>query len=267
MANNKLAKTLTEEQLAFLRSDYQFESGSSAALFPRLNMYSKDQTEGKGKAMKVVSEAGTFYIDVQGTEVDEETKKKEWERSEIGSEVELIVLFKRKQLVMFDESTEKYTSSPIYDEDDQIIPLFSDKKQVGRGTPAELKAEYEFEDDDGKTKSKLKDERILYVLMNGEVYQLNLRGSSMYAFKSYERDLNKSGLVPRSVLTKITSEEQTKGSNTWNQMVFTNERPIQGDEIEVVMEKVGEMRDSVAQQLAAYGGKSEADKTYAALGK
>lgn len=268
-----VVKALTEEQLAFLRSDYPVEQGVTTVQFPRLNMYAKDQTEesknpktGK-KEIKVISEAGEWFTDIQGDEIDEDTKKKEWERAEIGSEVKVIVLFKRKQLRMFDQDTEKYTSSPIYDEDDQTVPLFCERKQVGKGTPAELKAEYEFEDEDGKVKSKLKDERVLYVLMNDEIYQLNLRGSSMYAFKSYERDLQKAGLVPSAVVTKITSESQTKGTNTWNQMVFVIERNIEGDEISTVMEKVKEMRESVAAQMAAYGGqgKSQADKDYEAL--
>lgn len=273
---NLPVKALTDEQLAALRADYPVEQGYSAVLFPRLNVYAKDQTEetknkttGK-KEITVISEAGTFYTDIQDAEINEETGKKEWTREEIGTEVEGIVLFKRKQLRMYDQATELYTSSPVYDNDDQIIPLFCEKKQVGKGTPEQLQKEYEFEDEDGKIKSKLKEERILFVLKDGMVYQMNLRSSSMYAFKTYERDLNKSGLVPSAVLTKFGSEEKTKGTNTWNQMTFVNERSITGDEATIVMEKVAEMKQGVAQQAEYYGRnqavESKVDEEYEALG-
>lgn len=235
------------ETLAELRDAFPVEAGYSQVQLPRLGMFAQDQTEGKGKAMKVVSEAGTFFIDKQTDEEDAEGKKK-WEKEEIGTELEGIIFFQRKQLKYFDETTETYTSSAVYDGEDEVVPLFTNKAEVARGTPAELRArpEYQFEKD-GKVKSKLEDNRILYVLKDGEVYQMNLRGSSMYSYMTYARKV-----LPPSVLTVMNSEAKEKGSIAWNQMTFTEKRKLSAKEIEEVQEKLEEVRKAVKEQKEFY---------------
>lgn len=129
--------------------------------------------------------------------------------------MEGIILYHCYQLSYFDEDTEKYASTPVYDSQDENLPLFSDKKQIAKGTPAELKALYKFTDKDGKEKSKLKDNRIVYVLIGEELFQLNLHGSSMYSFMKYARTAN-----PPTVITNFASEPQKKGQIEWNMMTF-----------------------------------------------
>lgn len=245
--NMAITAVASEEALAELRSSFPVEQGFQRVLLPRLGMVSQDQTEGKGKAMKVVTEAGTFFIESQTDEEDENGKKK-WVRTEIGNQIEGIIIFQRKQLRYYDETTETYTSSAVYDTDDEIVPIFCNKAEIARGLPVELKArpEYQFEKD-GKIKSKLEDNRILYIIYEDNVYQMNLRGSSMYSWMSYGRKV-----LPPAVLTDMTSEPMEKGSIAWNKMVFTNLRNLNAKEVAMVQEKVNEIKEGVKQEKNFY---------------
>ncbi len=75
----------SEEALAILKDSYPVEQGFKRTFYPRLGFFSQDQTEGKGKGMRVVSEAGTFYVEKQSDQVDEETGKTIWSKEEISS--------------------------------------------------------------------------------------------------------------------------------------------------------------------------------------
>ena len=211
--------------------------------------------------MKVVTEAGTFFTEKQSEEIDEETGKKTWDREEHGDSIEGIILFQRKQLKMYNSDTEEYTSSPVYDNEDEVLRLFCDKKEVAKGTPKELKALYEYEDkDSGKVKSKLEDNRILYVQLEGEVYQMNLRGSSMYSFLTYARKI-----LPPSVITRFSSEAKEKGQIAWNQMTFTPVRKLSQKEAEEIVTKVQEIKAAVTAEKAQFSKtteESENDKTF-----
>lgn len=245
-ATKALANVANEETLALLSESFPVDPGVNRILLPRLGMVSQDQVEGKGKSMKVVTEAGTFFVEKQTDEVDEEGKKK-WDREEIGTSVKGLILFQRKQLRMYDEKTEQFTSSPIYDSEDEIVPLFCDKAEVGRGTPKELKEKYQYTDKEGKTKSKLEDNRILYVEIDDTIYQLNLRGSSMYSFLSYTRKVS-----PPTVITEFSSEAKEKGSIEWNQMTFTPVRKLTQKEAEVAVNKMKEIKTAIVLEKAQY---------------
>lgn len=240
-----LSTEVNSETLALLQESYPVEAGMNRIYLPRLGMVSQDQIEGKGKASRVVTEAGTFFIDKQTEEVDADGKKL-WDREEIGAEIKGIILFRRKQLRLYDEATVQYTSSPVYDNNDEVLPLFCEKKEVARGTPEELKALYKYEED-GKTKSKLEENIILYVEYKGEVYQLNLRGSSMYSFLTYSRTV-----LPPSVVTKFSSESKEKGKIAWNQMTFSVARKLTQEEVESVVSKVQEIKTSVMLKKQQY---------------
>lgn len=231
----------SEEQLAILRNEFPQEEGFKRTLLPRLGMFSQDVTEGKGMSMKVVSEAGTFFIEKETEEVNEDGKKI-WEKEELGTDINVNIIFQRKQLKYYDEKTETYTSSSVYDNDDEVIPLFCNKAEIDKGTPVELKAReiYQYEKD-GKTRSKLEDNRILYVLYEGELYQLNLRGSSMYSWMTFLRK----NTSPSALLLKLSSEAKSKGSIDWNQMTFEVVRDINGEEAGVIIEKVREIKDAI----------------------
>jgi hypothetical protein len=246
-----LANVADQETLALLQESYPVEQTTNRIQLPRLGMYSQDKTEesknpktGK-KEIKILAEAGTFYTENQ-TDEEDENGKRIWAKTDIGTSIEGVILYQRKQLSYYDEATEEYTSSPVYDTDEEIVPLWCNKKEIARGTPKELKAMYEYVAD-GKTKSKLKDNRILYVEYNGEVYQMNLHGSSMYSFLTYSRSL----LAP-SVVTAMSSEAKEKGTIAWNQMSFSPVRKLTQQEAMDVLAKVQDIRMTVAMEKDQY---------------
>lgn len=256
------------ESLALLRADYAQEDSLTQNLLPRFAMASQDVMEGEGKKKHVVVEAGTFYTEAQDTEeteVENENGKTEmkklWTKTEIEAKPRGIIIFKRKQLRFYDEDTEEYTSSPIYDNDDEVIPLFCNKAEVARGTAAELKEKYQYTAEDGKKKSKLEDNRILYVLYtpkSGEptVYQLNLRGSSMYSFKDYEKKLSKEGKNPKMVVTEFSSEHRQKGKIEWNMMTFETVSIISEAQVKDVLARVEEFKSAIMQTKAFFASKN-----------
>src|ERR1035437_3767737 len=239
-----------------LRQAYPVEQGFNRIQLPRLGYESQDKFEGKGKEAKVVTEAGTFILETETSEGDKD-KKKIRTKEEIGKKIEGVILFQRKQLSLYDMATEKYTSSSVYDTDDQIIPLFFEKKKIATGTPAELKAKYMHVDEkDGKKKSKLKDNRILYVLLNGELRQLSLHGSSMYSFMTYSRKT-----LPPAVMTEFCSEPKEKGTTEWNMMTFTAKRNLTNEEIGGVLAKVNEIKEGIVQEKAYYANQEPQEGT------
>lgn len=246
-----LAVAPSDQAIQALRESFPMDQGFQRILLPRLSMASQDKTEGKGKAMKVVTEAGTFFTEKQTDEVNEEGKNV-WAKEELGSEIEVVIIYKRKQLRLYDEATEKYTSSPIFDKEDEIIPLFCDKVEVARGTMKELKAKYQYKGEDGKTKSKLEDNAILYVIYNDEIHQMNLRGSSMYSYLAYTRKV-----LPPVVLTSLSSEAKEKGSIAWNQMTFEAIRNLTAEEVVDVQDKVNQIRNGILAEKEYYSSLNE----------
>lgn len=255
MAVNKsnsraVALVASDKELAALRNEFPIESSYQRILLPRLGLISQDVTEGRGKSLKVIAEAGIFYIDRQEDEENAETGKKDWNREELGTSVEAIILYQRKQLRFYDG--EKYTSSPIYDSNDEVVPLFKDKAEVARGIPKELQARPEFQGTTakGKPTSKLEENRILYVLYKGEIYQLNIRGTSMFAFFKYSREV-----TPNTVLTEFDSEPKENGATKWNQMTFKKVRVITSKEAKEVMERIQSLKEGILAEKAFYAGR------------
>jgi len=198
-------------------------SGGAGLFFPRIGLFSQDQTEGKGKSLRVTIEGGVFFLETQSEEVNEETGKKDFIKDEIGKEVEIKILYKRYQLRMYDGNTEEFTSSPIYDDENEKVQLYCKKQKTDEGTPKELIERYSTLDPKtGKKKSALELQRVLYVEYDGEIHQMNLRGSSMFALLKYEREVGN----PTVYLTKIVSEFMEKGTNQWYKMTFSIKRKL-----------------------------------------
>src|SRR3990167_10692151 len=248
----ELATLPNERALTELKASFPVEQGFTRSFLPRLSMVSQDRTEGKGKSMKVVAEAGTFFEERQDEEENGEGKK-EWIKKELGSKVKGIILYQRKQLRLYDEKTEMYTSSPIYDEENQVIPLFCNKAEVARGTPADLKALYQYEKD-GKTKSKLEDNRVLYVLKDDEIFQLSLRGSSMYSWMTFARKV-----LPPSVLIELSSEAMEKGQIKWNKMIFEVVKPLNTKEVTAILAKIKEIKEGIQEEKNYYAAVKQKD--------
>lgn len=271
-SSTALMKAPDESVLALLRAEFPTEPSFQRALLPRLFVLNKDEREetkvnGK-KEIKVITEAGTFIREKQETNpengelvLNEDTGKPEWTKEELGDSIEGIIVFQRKQLRYYDEGTEQYTSSPVYDNEDEVLPLFCDKAEVDRGTPAELKAKYPGVTRAGKPKSNLEDNRILYVLVDGELHQMNLRGTSMFAYMDFARKARPA--VP-AVLTSFGSEHMEKGDIEWQKMTFTVSRPLSADEVNEVVEKVREIKDGIEQEKAFFADRNAVDNAFAA---
>lgn len=249
-----LVSAPSEDALAALRNQFPVEQGFQSIQLPRIAFKSQDVTEGKGKDLKVTIEAGTFLTEMQGDDIDPETGKKAWVKEEIGSTFEGTIVYKRKQLRLYDEVAQKYASTPIYDEDTEVIPLFQDKVEIARGTAKDLQAKYMGVDRNGKPKSKLEENVILYILKDDELYQMNLRGSSMYNFKTFARKT----LVP-AVLTRFSSEEKENGSVSWNAMTFTPVRQLYAEEVQTVLAQQQELAQGVAMQKASFASATTPD--------
>ncbi len=264
--SKSIVKAASAEEMALLDNSYPVEQGFTRILLPRLEFVSQDKTEGKGKSMKVVIEAGTFFKSIQTKEKDENDKPI-WEKEELGKDVELIIVYERKQLKFYDG--EKYHSSPVYDTNDQIIPLFKDKAEIAKGTPAELRAmkQYQGVSQKGKPMSKLEETRVLYVLLDDEMYQFSIRGTSMYAYLDYKKEVQ-----PNKVVTSLNSEPQENGSTEWNQITWTNLRPLTSTEVHTVVEKITEIKEAIKTEQEFFANKNtapeevEADSKFKALG-
>lgn len=246
----ELANVVSEETMIALQESYPVEQNGQRIILPRLGLVSQDVTEGKGKQMKVITEAGTFFTEKPSDEEDPDTGKRIYKREELGNEIEGVILFKRYQLKMYHENDDTFTSSPVFDNEEEIVPIFKNKEEVGRGTVKELQAKYEFTDSNtGKIRSKLELNRILYVQYEDEIYQMNLRGTSMFAFLAYARKV----LVP-SVVTTFSSEAKEKGSINWNQMTFNVKRKLTEKEAQEILQKVQEIKRAIEFERAQFSG-------------
>lgn len=251
---NEITVAPNPAALAALAAEFPQEVGYVDKLLPRLTFKAQDVTEEtkvKGKkVINILTEAGTFIEERETDELDEDGKKV-WSHDELGAEIEGTIIFQRKQLKFYDEGTSEFTSSAVYDNDEEVIPLFLNKKEIARGTPAELRGRYQYTHTDGKVKSRLEDNVILYILKDDEIFQLNLRGSSMYAFKTFARKT----LAP-SVLIKMNSEAKENGSIKWNQMTFTPVRVLNNSEIANVMANIQDIKQGVADKKAFFASQA-----------
>lgn len=246
--NTEVMSQPNKELLARLQQNTPQEEGYTRVSLPRLGFFSQDQTEGKGKATVVTNEAGTFYLETKDGD--------KYVKNEIGKEIELIVVYSRKKLCYFDSATEEYTSSSLYDNDNDEVTLFKGGKIVIKGYPEDLRGmgQYQKVGDDGKLKSKLEVNRVLYVLYNNELHELTIRGSSMYAFSTYAKSL-----LVTSVKTHITSTPEQKGSIEWNKMQFVSMGTLSDDELMQVLNMQDEIKDGIAQEKAYFAKLSQRD--------
>lgn len=222
--------------------------------FPRISFTSQDVTEGKGKTMKVVEEAGTFFVEKPTDETDDKNKKI-WSRDEIGKSLEGVIFFTRKKLSYYDSSENAFISSSYYDQDTDIVPLWSKGKKIAEGTKAQLQAPYsetvKDPKDPTKTKTvqKLAENKILYVYYQGEVFELTIKGTSMYMYSAYYKDNNGE---PDKNLTLISSVEDSNGATVWNKTTFKRVRQLTQDEWNTTRALAAEMLKGIADEKAYF---------------
>ncbi len=273
MTKKEISLALTPEQLEVLNGSYPVSEESGKLLLPRLGMLSKDVTSesgtGKNKKITIEQVGGTFYTETDKGETNAEGKKI-WTKEYIdGETLDVNIIFHRYQLRKFDASLEKFISSPIYDNADQVIPLFLDKQQIKKGTEKELQNLYPALTAKGRTSSDLKKEVILYVVYEGTLYQLNLSQSSKWEFMSYKKQVN-----PSTVITTLSSTEETFGTNTYRKMMFNIKRPITSEEFDLVNENQSTVKSQVENdsRFLLQSGENavaeiEAEKVFESYGK
>lgn len=268
-----LQKVPSAEVLDALANLFPAEEGFSSISLPRIDYVSQDQLEesgsGRTKTVKVVVPAGTFFrnypeVDDDGKPVLDEDGKQVYGREELGSTVDVQIVYKRHQLKHYDSATNSYVSSPVFDSMDEEIPLFTNRQEIDRGFPADLRAKYmQTNQRTGKEQSSLEDTRVLYVLLDGVLHTLNVRGTSMYALISYMRAVRPS--VP-AVITHIDSEPKEAGTTKWNVMKPSMLRLATGEEGTQAVETIKELQDSIAARKGGYASeRAEVDKKFAAI--
>lgn len=257
-----MTKKITEEQLALLNDSFPVSNDESRIIYPRFGMLGKDVVEvsgaGKNKKVTVLQAAGSFYTEKDEGEINEETGKKKWTKTFIdGETVDIIISFQRKQLRMYDQSLKKYYNSQIFDDSNQFLSLFLDRQVVKKGTQKELQAMFPTLTQKGKPSSKLEEEIILYVIYEGETYQMNVPKSAKWDFKDYAKLGN-----PSACITTLGSIEETKGDNTYSKVTFKKGRTIDRDEFEKVRENQTTLEEVVENdsQLFIEGPSDSFDK-------
>lgn len=245
----ELTTIATEEQLAELKALNPQSDSYQRINVPRLGMLAKDLLEetgtGKNKKIEVIQPAGAFYIERESTNEDGE---RVWNKEFIeGETISVLVAYNRKQLSMWDDGTKMFTNSPIYDDANDVIPLWEGGKEIARGTPAEHQALYPSLTAKGKPSSKLKEVKILYVVYEDNVYQMNLSQSSKYEFMTYTKAVH-----PSTVVTVIGSQEETHGSNTYRKMTFTSGGTVNNDQYLAIKDTATMIKESIEAEKAFY---------------
>ena len=247
---------LSADQLAILNQGFPASDEQQRLQLPRLGMLSKDIIEesgtGKNKKYNVIQAAGTFYTERESDEIGENGRRV-WKKDFIESEtIDVTIVYHRRQLRKFDSSLEKFISSPIFDNADQVIPLYLDKQVIKRGTQAELQACYPALTQKGKPTSDLKEEAILYVVYEGELYQMNLSQSSKFEFRNYKRTVN-----PAAVITTLGSKEDSFGSNVYRKVTFSYKAGVSPSDFDLIVEKQSVVRDTAKSDAQFYLGSGD----------
>lgn len=212
--------------------------------FPRISFTSQDKTEGKGKTMKVVEEAGTFFTEKPTDETDDKNKKI-WTHDEIGKEMEGVIFFTRKKLSYYDQPNNVFITSSYFDQDTDDIVLWSAGKQIAKGTKAQLQEPYNFIKEDGKKSCKLAENKVLYVWYKDEVYELTVKGTSMYEYSAYYKACNGE---PNKNLTQLSYEDCENGSIAWSKILYKRVRQLTQAEWDITRGLAKEMLDGIAEE-------------------
>ena len=224
------------------------ESGFVRRTFPRISFTSQDKTEGKGKSMTVIEEAGTFFIEKPTDDTDEKGKRI-YGKEEIGKSFEGVIFFTRKKLSYYDQAAGKFVSSSLYDQDTDEIVLWQDGKQIAKGTKKELQAPYNFIKEDGKASTKLAENKVLYVWYNGEIFELTIKGTSMFEYSGYYKNCMGE---PNKNLTLISSIEAENGATRWNKTTYKRVRQLTQDEWDTTRQLAKEMVEGIAEEKAYF---------------
>jgi hypothetical protein len=209
MENTKEMSVVSAEKLNELKAlTGEQEPGGERKYLPRIE-FVKWSREGE-KIPQLKERFGMFMLK-KFNEVENV-----WESIDLGHEIKLVVLLERKKLSLFDESKGSYISSPEFDDKEEVVPLFQDRKKFTEGTYAELKKMFEVEDSKtGSVRSELEDYRVLYCLLpDGTLALWDIHGTNMYAYVGYKRSLPHN-LSVAVVETIVTNHLEEKNAQKW----------------------------------------------------
>lgn len=252
--NKAVAKTASQEALDALSQQFPQAESFNRPQFPKLVFNSQTKLDDDDK---VIMKAGALAIDTATEEKDEDGKTI-FDREEIGQSLEGHIIYHRLRLQMWIEEETTFYSSPMYDSQNDIVPLFAGGDFVKAGTPKELRALYpheiEYEKGGEKktfTTSHLQEVPVLYVLIGEKLVELTITGrTSASQWKKY---LKKTA-VPQTI-TKIHSSKQTKGANKWNQMEFEAVRDLTPAEVEVALKYQKDLLEIFTAEKEFYANK------------
>jgi hypothetical protein len=252
--------------LAALGAQVPADAGFARIQLPRIAFKAKakfEQDPDDEEKMKVIYKAGSFFTERETDEKDEEGKAV-WDKENIGTTLEGIVVYKRKQLRYYDEPGQTFYSTPIFDTPDQIIPLFAGSKKIASGTPAALKKMDMFKyEKEGKTRSYLSDNTVVYLLVGEELFQFSI--TSIGAIIDFSRYGQKVQYGLAANVTRFTSTKEVKGDNNYNALAFASARLITADEATLVQEKINLIVDAINAEKEFYANMSEDSAVEAAV--
>lgn len=131
----------------------------------------------------------------------------------LAETIKFVILKNRKKLECFEDGL----SSIEYNSPSQIVTLFSNNdgkfSRLTTDTVSNIKDEY----------PSLKTQEILYVLMDGEICKLVVKGGSSKGFYDYRDVLKGEGLRSFQVTTEVSSSEtKGKANKKYMKMDFNN---------------------------------------------
>lgn len=227
------------------------EDSYERTILPQIRFKAKAVLDENGE--KVIMKAGTFVLVTRSEDKDEHDKYT-YNESVIGTSLMVDVLYERYRLSYYDSANNAYVSSPVFDDKDQVVKLFSGGKEYASGTVAELQALPEFTiEEDGKKKCKLQLQKVLYVLYNGGVHEIALSVGNGFGYRNYKKDT----IVPL-VHTVLDSTKTEHGGNKYNEMTFTAGEYLTEEEAQNNLTLVQSIKDGIEAERAYYGQASSA---------
>jgi len=243
------------EALAELANLFPQADSINRTIFPKLVF--KSQTV-LNEDEEVVIKAGTFFIE-RPTEEEDKNNKKVWEKVELGKSLDAHIIYHRKRLQMWDAKAEEFYSTPMFDKGNDIIPLFKAGEFVAEGTPGELKALFpeakEYVDKKtGETKirnvSKLRDAKVMYVLVAGELLEFTLQGTSLWSFEDYLKKF-----AVHACITSLNSTKEENGATKWNKVSFKVARDPNAEETALAISTVRGLLEGIEAEKEFYARK------------
>jgi len=260
MATKKaLATEASAEALAALAAMAPQADTYNKTTFPKITFKSQTVLDDDEN---VVIKAGTFFTE-KPTDEEDEDGKKIWEKKELGKSLDGHIIYHRTKLSFWNDEEQAFYSTPMYDLATDIVPLFKSGEFVADGTPDALKAMYRIDipykdkktgEDKTFPGSLLREARVLYVLLNGELFELTVTGTSMRSFENYRKKF----AVPATITT-FNSTKEEKGSTKWNCMSFKATRNPSQEEAELALATQKELVEAIENEKEFYAAKRVAN--------